>query len=559
MSTEVGKIHYTLDLDDKGLQSGTKRASSAFDSMKKSSQLAVGAIIGGLAISGKMVLQNAADFETMGTSLKSVFKGNVEEANKAQSAITDFSKKTPYQLKEVLGAFILLKNMGLDPSEKALTAYGNTASAMGKTLDQMVQAVADATVGEFERLKEFGIKSKVEGDNITFLFRGVSTTIKNEAGAIEGYLQKIGTVDFAGGMEAQSLTLQGRISTLKDEFSLAMVEFATKSGLMDLAKQAVERLIGVVELLGPKLLTIVEYFKNNDKALAVLSGVIVAIAVPAFVSLGVAIWGALAPLIPLVAIGAIVGAGLYTLIERAGGLTQAMNTLRSATESIKAKFWEVWNVVAPYVMPMFQAFRNFVMTQLVPALQELWTKLSPVLIPALKVIAVILGGIVLASIITVVGAIMAFTVAITGIVKYVNYMVDNVSRGFSSLKNIISSRIEEIKKIINSAAEVMKKLNPLQRFSPSLVDNVKRGTSALIKEYSGLFADIDAMSNRTRFNLAGVTGNVSNITQVNTPQPINVSMNVENYYGDQIGLTNFTEKLMQEIDRINITRNNKLS
>ena len=154
---------------------------------------------------------------------------------------------------------------------------------------------------------------------------------------------------------------------------------------------------------------------------------------------------------------------------------------------------------------------------------------------------------------------MAFTVAITGIVKYVNYMVDNVSRGFSSLKNIISSRIEEIKKIINSAAEVMKKLNPLQRFSPSLVDNVRRGTSALIKEYSGLFADIDAMSNRTRFNLAGVTGNVSNITQVNTPQPINVSMNVENYYGDQIGLTNFTEKLMQEIDRINITRNNKLS
>lgn len=559
MSTEVGKIHYTLDLDDKGFQSGTKRASSTFDSMKKSSTLAIGAIIGATAGLAKIALQNASTFETMGVSLKSVFKGNETDAKNAQASITEFAKKTPYQLKEVLGAFILLKNMGLDPSEKALTAYGNTASAMGKTLDQMVQAVADATVGEFERLKEFGIKSKDQGDSVQFTFRGVSTTVKKEAGAIESYLQQIGTVDFAGGMEAQSLTLQGRISTLKDEFSLAMVEFATKSGLMDLAKQAVERLIGVVELLGPKLLTIVEYFKNNDKALTVLSGVIVAIAVPAFVSLGVAIWGALAPLIPLVAIGAIVGAGLYTLIERAGGLTQAMNTLRSATESIKAKFWEVWNVVAPYVMPMFQAFRNFVMTQLVPALQELWTKLSPVLIPALKVIAVILGGIVLASIITVVGAIMAFTVAITGIVKYVNYMVDNVSRGFSSLKNIISSRIEEIKKIINSAAEVMKKLNPLQRFSPSLVDNVKRGTSALIKEYSGLFSDIDAMSSRTRFNLTGVTGNVSNITQVNTPQPINVSMNVENYYGDQIGLTNFTEKLMQEIDRINITRNNKLS
>ena len=36
---------------------------------------------------------------------------------------------------------------------------------MGKDLSQMIEAVADATTGEFERLKEFGIKAGKEGDD----------------------------------------------------------------------------------------------------------------------------------------------------------------------------------------------------------------------------------------------------------------------------------------------------------------------------------------------------------------------------------------------------------
>ena len=51
------------------------------------------------------------------------------------------------------------------------------------------EAVADAAVGEFERLKEFGIKAKSEGDKVTFLFKGVSTTVGKNAAEIETFLQ----------------------------------------------------------------------------------------------------------------------------------------------------------------------------------------------------------------------------------------------------------------------------------------------------------------------------------------------------------------------------------
>ena len=47
-------------------------------------------------------------------------------------------------------------------------AYGDTASAMGKSLDDMVEAVADAATGEFERLKEFGIRASKNGDRVSF-------------------------------------------------------------------------------------------------------------------------------------------------------------------------------------------------------------------------------------------------------------------------------------------------------------------------------------------------------------------------------------------------------
>lgn len=48
-----------------------------------------------------------------------------------------------------------------------------------------VEAVADATVGEFERLKSFGIKANTLTDDVKFTFAGVTTTVKKNAADIE--------------------------------------------------------------------------------------------------------------------------------------------------------------------------------------------------------------------------------------------------------------------------------------------------------------------------------------------------------------------------------------
>ena len=71
--------------------------------------------------------------------------------------------------------------------------------------------------GEFERLKEFGIKASKEG-SITFTFGGVQTEVKNTAEEIQGFLVSLGQTEFAGATAEQAKTLSGAFSNLGDAF-----------------------------------------------------------------------------------------------------------------------------------------------------------------------------------------------------------------------------------------------------------------------------------------------------------------------------------------------------
>ncbi len=192
----------------------------------------------------RQLIETNREFEKLRASLETV-TGSTEQAELAFSAIQEFASKTPYSVKEVTTAFTKLTALGLQPSERSLTSYGNTAAAMGKSLDQMIEAVADATTGEFERLKEFGIKARSEGDKVALTFRGSTTTIGKNASEIESYLVKLGEVEFAGGMDRQAKTLDGAISNLGDaweKFLDRMLNDEASSGLQTVIRKFAEGL-----------------------------------------------------------------------------------------------------------------------------------------------------------------------------------------------------------------------------------------------------------------------------------------------------------------------------
>lgn len=174
--------------------------------------------------------------------------GSAENATKAFEAIQDFATQTPYDLAQATTGFTKLVNLGLTPSERAMRSYGDTASSMGKDLNQMVEAVADAATGEFERLKEFGIRSKKQGDQVSFTFRGVTQTVKFNAAEIEKYLIELGENNFAGAMAERMKTLDGALSNLQDEWNKTWL-LISKQGVGNLIEQGVRTAIdGLAEL-----------------------------------------------------------------------------------------------------------------------------------------------------------------------------------------------------------------------------------------------------------------------------------------------------------------------
>ena len=213
-----------------GLTAGAAAASAA--------AVAVAALAAGMAYLGAKVFETSAKFQSLRASLITA-TGSAENADKQFATIKEFAATTPYQVENATRAFVKLKALGLDASNAALTSYGNTASALGKDLNDMIEAVADATTGEFERLKEFGIKSSVAGDKVRFTFRGVTTTVQKDAEAIQDYLLKIGDTEFAGAMERQMDTIGGAVSNLEDTFDSFLLRIG-EGGQMDGLKKTVQ-------------------------------------------------------------------------------------------------------------------------------------------------------------------------------------------------------------------------------------------------------------------------------------------------------------------------------
>lgn len=215
-----------------------------------------GAYLGlqGLKNTFSAIFSANTSFEQLSGSLKTV-TGSAKGAQEAFSLIEKFAIDTPYQLNEIVEAFIQLKALGLEPSEAALVSYGNTASAFGKNIKDFVGAVVAATVGEFERLKTFGIKAKVINDDVSFTFAGVTTKVKKNAAEIEKYLRTLGDVNFAGAMNEQMKTMNGVLSNIEDSFEKIYRDIG-KNGLNEALKSTFTQFNELVESGGSAAKTI---------------------------------------------------------------------------------------------------------------------------------------------------------------------------------------------------------------------------------------------------------------------------------------------------------------
>jgi len=265
MATPVDTLLVRIEADMAGLrrdlnkvQKQTGKVGSAFKGLGK--------IIAGVltAAAGVKIVNTIRQFEDLQATLVSV-TGSAELAATSFELIRKFTATTTFQLEQTTGAFITLANAGIAPTSGVLTDVGNLAAAMGKDIRTVAQAIFNATTGEMEMLKQFGIVAKVEGENLAVTYKGVTETIDRSSDSIVEYIRTLSQQNFPDAIEARANTLSGAISNLGDqisEFFMAIGEGGFKDALTDLvrdfssileAARPLARLIG--QVLGAAFVT----------------------------------------------------------------------------------------------------------------------------------------------------------------------------------------------------------------------------------------------------------------------------------------------------------------
>lgn len=167
---------------------------------------------------GKKIIDVRAEFQKFEAVLTNTL-GSKSLAQSALQMIQEVAAKTPFSVQELTASFVKLANQGFQPTSAEIVKLGDLAASQGKSFDQLTEGIIDAQTGEFERLKEFGIRASKEGNNVKFAFKGVETQVANNSKAIQQYILGLGELEgVAGGMAAISDTLGGKISNLGDNF-----------------------------------------------------------------------------------------------------------------------------------------------------------------------------------------------------------------------------------------------------------------------------------------------------------------------------------------------------
>ena len=236
--------------------------------------IAIGAFSAAVASVVVPIINTAAEFEKFKTVLETL-EGSSEAAEKSLDWITEFASTTPYELTEVTDAFVKLRAYGFDPMDGSLRVLGDTAAAMGKDIMQVVEAMADAVVGETERLKEFGIKASKTGEEISFRYAKASgemtsVTVANNEKIIKSTLEAIWSEKYGGAMNKLSSTWDGMLSNLMDNVTKFEADVAA-TGLFDSFKDALGEVSKIFEEFSANEANVIGVAKTITTAIAIIA------------------------------------------------------------------------------------------------------------------------------------------------------------------------------------------------------------------------------------------------------------------------------------------------
>lgn len=206
------------------------------------------------------VIETGSRFQQLGGAVETAF------GDRAEGVFADvkrFALDAPSQIGGITASWVGLKGVGIDPTAEAMMdlqdiASGTIDASTGqlRKLGDIAEAVRAAVGGETERLKQFNIQAKVDGEQITLTYDNITRTVRRSGDEILGVLQEISNARFAGAAARQMEFYAGSVSTLEDAWDSLENEIF-QAGIGDLMTEAVSGTSALVTTLSPLLVSAV--------------------------------------------------------------------------------------------------------------------------------------------------------------------------------------------------------------------------------------------------------------------------------------------------------------
>ena len=260
-------IDYGLDLDASGFSGGIGEARSSLGDFKVfsvGSMAAVGAAVAGAALAVKglqavwteaqAAVGEAANRETMQTAFVPLL-GSAKAAKDRMAELADFAAHTPFQLPEVAAASRTLETLtdGALSTGQGLTMVGDVASGTNTPFEELAVTIgrlysgldSGRPVGEaMQRLQEVGAITPEVRTKLEML------QAEGKKGSEVWRVAAEDLARFSGGMELQSQTWNGKLSTLSDAWAEVRAQFGEP--IMDALKPLLDDGISTLESMAAK-------------------------------------------------------------------------------------------------------------------------------------------------------------------------------------------------------------------------------------------------------------------------------------------------------------------
>ena len=493
---KIDETNPAIDKMKRALNNVSTKLGSTFRFALDTAAVGVTVLTGLLGTLGGLGLKSANDFQK--ASLKyGTLLGSKELASERIKELIDFAAKTPFQLNDIQKADIILQGFGIR-TPKILNTIGDAAAVSGSGFADLGLIIGQISQSKdlenIKQLVERGVISfdELEAAGIRFAKdRSIINSVDETYGAVVRIMEK----KFGGGMDKLSNTLEGKLSTLKDNIGITLAGIAgfsletgevIQGSLLDVLINGLGRVISWIDANRGAIISFGQSITQN---IGMAFNYLTTVAIPALVG----VWNSF----------------LYPA------------------------FLKLEMFINQYLMPAIQTF-------LVPALMFLYNSflavfnvVQPYIVPVLIVLATVIGGAVIA-VVLIVAAMSVFIGVIFRLSQFIHTLLSVAFTLLSKHIDIAIGRFQTIKDAIGNFINTVKGVN-LTETGKNIIQGLLNG----ISDMAG------AVQRKAQDIADGIKNTIKDALKIQSPSKIMEQLGEFTGQGLAIGLDSSAQKVMQ--------------